>query len=155
MQRILLLFFIFLFSIQITTAQRDYLSGYWRGKMAQGIENEVYSVRFELYLEVKGNKIKGKSYLYQRDGHIVEMRVEGYIHQDLSVSLYDTSLIPSEEDEIVPKYYKQYQFVHNRSIFESLNTLEGYWQQVVEKYGEKKRQYGKLVLQRVNVNGKA
>ncbi len=55
----------------------------------------------------------------------------------------------------LPPYVKQYQFIHNRSIFDTENVLNGYWQEIVETPLSLVRRRGKCVLRKVEVKGKA
>lgn len=156
MQRLL---FLALFSLTISaaTAQNSFLSGFWKGYMTQGKVGDVYAAPFELYLEVKGNKLIGRSYLYKKNGEIIEMKVDGHIYYDRSISLAEVKFIPLEGANVETPYHKQYQLVYNRSIFDTDNTLDGYWQQIIESSGVRKKQWGKLSLrkQKMPKSGKA
>lgn len=135
-----------LFALQL--AAQDYLSGHWKGFITGGLDNKVGLI-FELYLEVKGNAIKGRTYTTLENGKIVEAEVVGQIYSDRSVFLQEVGIVLHEEGAVKESRSKRYQFIHNRSIFESDNTLNGYWQEVVESPLSLKRKRGKVFMKRV------
>ena len=142
--------FILLSSISIE-AQNSYLNGFWKGYITTGIVDGVkVGMTFELYLKVDKTKVTGRSYSYRDDGEIIEMAVEGRIHRDRSVSLEDASFLPLENSGVTPSHNKKYQFFHHRSIFQSHNKLDGYWQEITETPFAMKRRRGKITLEKVS-----
>ncbi len=135
-------------------AQNKYLNGHWKGYITKNLNSEKVGLIFELYLEVKGNIVNGVSYVHEEDGTITEMEIKGYIYGDRSIWLGDRKYFPNFPEDL-PPHVKTYQFVHNRSIFDSENTLEGFWQEVYETPLSLKRRRGKCVLRRVEKKGKA
>lgn len=135
-------------------SQNKYLEGHWKGYMTKNSLEEKVGLTFELYLEVKGNVVSGVSYVHEEDGTITEMEIKGYLYGDRSIWLGDKQYFPNLPEDL-PPYVKTYQFIHNVSIFNSENVLEGYWQEVYETPLSLKRRRGKCVLRRVQKKGKA
>jgi len=130
-----------------------HLSGYWKGYITQGSLEATAGLPFEMYLEVKGSKVRGRTYVHQKDGKVVEMSVAGYLYSDNSIYLEEEVFI-DREDATKPTHTKKYQFIHNRSIFESDNSLDGYWQEIIEMPMALKRRRGKIVMKKGSI-GKA
>lgn len=150
----ILIILCFISSLNLTAQSSKYLNGYWKGYITKNSLSETTGLSFELYLEVQGSTIKGRSYVFEEDGTVTEMEISGYIHKDRSISLGDARFLPLGEKEL-PPYVKQYQFIHNRSIFDTENVLNGYWQEIVETPLSLVRRRGKCVLRKVEVKGKA
>lgn len=126
------------------------LDGLWTGTMSLGGINSTKTVRFQLYLNVEGTELSGKSIVYLENGEIVEMEVKGYMYYDRSVNLVDIKFLPLKAElgiDEQPPFYRKYQFIYNRSIWES--TLEGYWQQVIKSPFDKKRKRGRISLKKI------
>lgn len=142
----LLIFFVF--GILGVQAQKD-LEGLWQGTMSVGGINSSKTVRFQLYLKVNGKDLEGKSIVYLQDGSIVEMEVKGYMYGDRSVYMEDAKFLPLREDDEEEKapFFRKYQFLYNRSIWES--SLEGYWQQRKIDPFNKTRERGRISLKRI------
>lgn len=152
---LLLASFFTLFSTQINAQKHHkYLSGYWKGYITQGSLEATVGLDFEMYLEVKGKVIKGRTYVHQKDGSIIEMSVSGYLYSDNSIYLEEEAFIPAEGSEAKPTHTKKYQFIYKRSIFESENSLDGYWQEIIQTPMSLKRRRGKIVMQKIT-NSKA
>ncbi|MEM1325623.1 MAG: hypothetical protein AAGI23_06710 [Bacteroidota bacterium] len=146
---------ILLFSLLITTtslsAQKmnKYLSGQWKGYITLGSLEATSGQPFELFLEVKGTKIKGRTLIHLEDGDVLEMNVKGQLYSDHSLRLQELEFVQTEGFDAIPTHYKKYQFIHHRSIFESDNKLDGYWQEIMDTPFGKKRRRGRIVLQKV------
>ena len=126
------------------------LEGLWTGTMSIGGLNSQKTVRFQLYLDVEGNDISGKSIVYLEDGQIVEMELKGHMYYDRSVYMEDVKFLPLKADQGVeetPPFFRKYQFIYNRSIWES--SLDGYWQQINKSPLDNKRRRGKISLKKV------
>ncbi|MEM8523035.1 MAG: hypothetical protein AAGG68_00255 [Bacteroidota bacterium] len=136
-------------------AQRNkYLSGHWKGYITQGSLEATVGLPFEIYLEVKGSSVKGRTYVHQENGDVIEMEVSGILYSDNSIYLTEQQFIKQEGSDAKPNHIKKYQFIYNRSIFESDNTLEGYWQEIVKEPMSITRRRGKIVMKRGSI-GKA
>ena len=131
-----------------------YLSGYWKGYITQGSLEATVGLPFEMYLEVKGSLVKGRTYVYQENGEVIEMEVNGRLYSDNSIYLTEGEFIEKEGSDIQPTHVKKYQFIYNRSIFESDNSLDGYWQEITKTPFAVKRKRGKIVMKKGSI-GKA
>ncbi len=133
---------LFLFFVVSSFAQKG-LPGLWEGKLTYR-EKEY---RFEILLKVfKNGKLEGKTYIYETDRDVVEASVNGKIHSDRSINLYDLKVDyvgPSEEIEIFPK---NYQLLFKRSLWGS--TLDGFWQEQMPYSLDEKSKIGRIFLKR-------
>ena len=144
--RYFLLFFITLAFTPASTAQKG-LEGLWEGIMTRGGIHSQEGYKFELLLKLEGRYIKGRSYVYLSEHEIIEMDIRGVIYQDRSAYLQDVEFIPVEQDtSALPPFYRKYQFIFNRSAFGS--KLEGYWQQMLIRPMDEKRQRGRILLKK-------
>ncbi|NJL74808.1 MAG: hypothetical protein HC892_06995 [Saprospiraceae bacterium] len=98
---------------------QDYLSGHWKGFLIEGLDHKVGLI-FELYLEVKGNTIKGRTYTTLENGKVIEAEVVGQIYADRSVFLQEVGIVLHEEGAVKESRSKRYQFIHNRSILQAI-----------------------------------
>lgn len=133
-------------SVSSAFAQKG-MEGLWDGKIFVGGINSEQFIRFQLFLEVEGDRITGKSVVYPKNSQIVEMKIFGYMYGDRSVYMEETEFLPLEEDQLPPAYRRKFQFIFKRSTWES--TLEGFWQQVIRSPMDKKRARGKIFLKRM------
>ncbi|MEL6720655.1 MAG: hypothetical protein AAFO82_09590 [Bacteroidota bacterium] len=138
------------FSLSSNYAQKanKYLSGYWKGYITQGSLEATVGLPFEMYLEVKGYSVKGRTYVHQKNGEVIEMEVSGRLYSDNSLYLTEQQFIEREGSDVKPDHVKKYQFIYNRSIFESDNSLDGYWQEIIETPLALKRRRGKIVMKK-------
>lgn len=145
-----LLFFFFLSLISVATAQTKSLEGLWRGTITtRGLEPQADCV-FELYLQAAGkNKLKGRAYIYLPDGQILETQVNGTYYGDRSADLFEVEFIERTGQTATLPFYRKYQFIHQKSIFESENKIKGYWQELPERRWGIKREQGRIYLERV------
>lgn len=142
----LLFLCIFLFLSSIIFAQGR-LDGLWEGEITYGGLDSPQSYRFQLWLEVKDQYITGRSYVFLNQEEVIEMEVKGRMYGDLSVYLQEVEFVPIAGSEVIPGFYRKYQFSYNRSIWET--ALEGYWQESYQENRTGKVQLGRLKLQRV------
>ncbi|MEM0993061.1 MAG: hypothetical protein AAF847_03140 [Bacteroidota bacterium] len=151
MLRFLLIFAALSITLTPLQAQKKnkYLSGHWKGYITQGSLEATVGLPFELYLEARGSKVKGRTYIHQEDGEIIEMEVSGVIYSDHSIYLEEGKFVATAGFETTPDHTKKYQFVHTRSIFDSENTLDGYWQEIIETPLALKRKRGKIFMRKV------
>lgn len=128
------------------TAQKQ-LSGLWEGVITKGGLDARDGYKFELYLELEGNRIKGRSYVYLDKGQVIEMDLRGYLYSDRSIYLQESEFIPMEGSKALPDFFRKYQMIFSRSIWE--NKLEGYWQEVVEQLPlDDRRERGRIFLKK-------
>jgi hypothetical protein len=148
MKKIWLLFAFVCLSL-LTSVAQSRLDGLWEGEITYGGLHATQSYRFQLWLEVKGEYITGRSYVFISNEDVLEMEIKGRLYGDWSIYLREVAFVPMENSDVVPSYYRKYQFVFNRSIWET--SLEGYWQEIFhdELIGIGKRQRGRIKLQRV------
>lgn len=151
MLRFLFLFLAFgIFSTPSIAQKKDkYLSGHWKGYITQGSLEATTGLPFELYLEARGGKVKGRTYVYLENGEVIEMEVSGIVYPDHSIYLEENRFVETAGFDSKPNHNKKYQFIHNRSIFDSENTLDGYWQEIIETPFSKKRRRGKIFMRKM------
>ncbi len=109
--------------------------------------------RFQLYLEVDGKNIKGRSYIHIRKDSILQMNLSGTLYNDNSIYLreVDPKLTEAQEkavEEGVPRshFSRKYQFIYKRSIWDP--SLEGYWQEVTPLIFNYERERGRVKLEK-------
>ncbi|HMQ49418.1 MAG TPA: hypothetical protein PKA00_18360 [Saprospiraceae bacterium] len=146
-----LLFLLLVLSSFSTTQAQKGLEGNWEGKITFGGLDGQEQYRFELVLEVKDRSIKGRSYIYISEDSIIYRELSGKIYEDNSVSLKEVFLEdPNGEKRVnsdsVGNYGRKYQFVYERSIWES--TLNGYWQEVIVLPFHARREMGRIYLEK-------
>jgi hypothetical protein len=148
MKRLLLLCALALSALSVTLAQDgDPLEGRWEGVITKNGIHSTEGYKFELFIKVNNGIISGRSYIHLSDRRIVQMDVSGTMYGDRSVYLEDINFITAEGDDFVPPFARKYQFIHNRSIFDS--SLEGYWQQIIKDPLNNKRERGRIVLKKI------
>jgi len=148
MKRLLLVCALAFFAVSISSAQEDHpLAGRWEGIITQSTHNSTDGYKFELFIKVENNRISGRSYIHISDRQIVQMDISGKMYGDRSVYLEDINFITAEGDTYVPPFTRKYQFIHNRSIFDS--SLKGYWQQIITDPFNKKRERGRILLKKI------
>ena len=139
------LLFLFLLLAQFSFGQKG-LSGLWEGTITKGGIYSEKGTKFELYLEVKGKVITGRSYVYLENGEVIEMDVEGKMYSDRSIYLKETGFISDKHSDLIPPFNRKYQFIYNRSIWDS--TLEGYWQEMIPESFYEGRRRGRIILRK-------
>jgi hypothetical protein len=153
--KVLYLLGISLLCFSSLSAQKD-IEGLWEGTITFGGIHSEDTHKFQLYLKSNGRKITGKTVIHLDEQEYIEMDVWGTWHGDRSVYMEEFNFVPvvgKEKEKQKPAFYRKYQFLHSRSIWES--KLEGYWQEITpETFGEKRRR-GKISLQRVKEPSKA
>lgn len=148
MKRLLLVCALAVFATSFSLAQEsDPLEGRWEGVITKNGLQSQEGYKFELFIKVTKGRISGRSYIHISDTHIVQMDVTGNMYGDRSVYLEDINFITSEEDTYVPPFARKYQFIHNRSIFDS--KLEGYWQQIIQDPLNERRERGRILLKKI------
>jgi len=145
MRTFLTLFVLLFFALSTLTAQKG-LAGLWEGTLTWGGLHNTQTYKFELLIQVEGNKVRGRSYIHLPEGEVLEMDVRGYFYQDRSIAFRDIEFIPPVGSELDPRFYRKYQLIYNRSIFGS--TLEGYWQEIITSPFDEYRDRGKITLKK-------
>jgi len=135
-------------------AQNRYIEGLWQGTITIGGIQSQTGYKFELYLQAEGdNRLVGRAYIYLDDDQVIETTVKGNYYGDRSIDLLDIEFIEREGQSVQPPFYRKYQFIHQKSIFERNNKIIGYWQQVTPHYFSEKRERGRITLERIKVPG--
>lgn len=123
------------------------LAGSWKGTITIGGLESNQTKPLELYLQIQGKKITGRSYLELSPGKIVVMSIEGVIFGDRSGLFEEKEFFPTDNPGITPPFFRKYQFVYKRSIWDS--SIEGFWQEVLEDPLHNKRSLGRIKLKKV------
>lgn len=122
------------------------LAGLWKGEMTLGGLNSAQKVKFEIFLEVKGKRIKGRSYVHLDNEKTIEMDIKGRMFDDRSLYLHEIEFIPTTDTTLQAPFNRKYQLIYNRS-FDS--TLDGYWQEIITSPFDDKRERGRIKLRKV------
>ena len=146
-----LLFSLLIFSFASLVAQNG-LEGLWEGTLSTGGIHSRTGYKFELYLKKVGRKWQGRSLIYLDDGTTVEMNVHGRFYEDRSLYFRDIEFIPIEGSDFHPEFYRKYELIYQRSIYES--KLDGYWQEIGKSFEDHRRQ-GRIFLRKVKAPTKA
>lgn len=125
------------------------LAGLWKGKITKGGIYSSEGYDFELYLEVDGKNIKGRSYVHISKDEVIEMQIRGYIYNDRSMNLYEYEFIPQPENGLPPDFDRKYQLIYHNSAFEERISLNGYWQQVTPMPFMPERKRGRIFLKKI------
>ena len=128
------------------------LEGLWEGTLSTGGIHSRTGYKFELYLKKVGRKWQGRSLIYLDDGTTLEMNVHGRFYEDRSLYFRDIEFIPIEGSDFLPEFYRKYELIYERSIYES--KLDGYWQEIGKSF-EKRRKQGRIFLRKVKAPSKA
>lgn len=123
------------------------VAGLWEGTLTVGGINSKSGYKFELWMEQRGSKIRGKTYLHLGDKQVIQMAIKGEMYNDRSIYFNEVEFIPAE-GQPDPPFHRRYQLIHNRSIWDS--SLEGYWQEVTDEILSKKRHLGRIYLKKVD-----
>ncbi len=127
------------------------LEGLWEGVLTGSIYSKV-GYKFELYLKKDGKRWQGRATIYRDDAEPVEMNVYGSFYQDRSIYFRDIEFIPIEGSDFYPPFFRKYELIFERSIYES--KLDGYWQEVGKSF-EEHREKGRIFLRKVKDSNKA
>ena len=128
------------------------LDGQWEGEMTYGGLVSQKEYKLELFLQVKGSKVKGRSYVYYDNETVITMDIKGKLYSDRSIYLEDIDFIPTEGVDLPPPFNRKYQLLMDRSIW--VTKLEGYWQEIIVDPFHKTRDRGRISLRKVK-NSKA
>lgn len=150
MKKVLLLSLLFFFA-SLCMGQKG-LEGVWKGTITKGGIFTSGGYPFELFLEIEGKEIVGKSYVYLSEDEIIEMQVSGKIYQDRSMNLYEFEFVKQPDQDLPPEFNRKYQLVYNRSAVQSENTLNGYWQQIIATPFIPERKRGRIFLKKITTS---
>lgn len=123
------------------------LAGQWEGQMTYGGLLSQKEYKLELFLQVEGSKVKGRSYVYYDPQTVITMDIRGRLYSDQSIYLEDIEFIPTEGVELEPPFNRKYQLLMDRSIW--VTKLEGYWQEIIPEPFYTKRDRGRILLRKV------
>jgi len=141
-------------SVNTSHAQDRYIEGLWQGTITIGGLQSQTGYKFELYLQIeKENRLVGRAYIYLDNDQVIETTVKGNYYGDRSVDLFDIEFIEREGQSVQPPFYRKYQFIHKKSIFERNNKIIGFWQEITEDYFSVTRERGRITLERIKVPG--
>lgn len=126
------------------------LAGVWKGKITTGGIYSEQGYEFELYLEVSGKMLSGKTYVYVSKEEVIEMQVRGRLYDDRSATLYEYEFVPQPMQKSLPDFNRKYQLVFKDSAFKSKISLNGYWQQITPMTFMSHRKRGRIFLKRVD-----
>lgn len=105
----------------------------------------------QLYLKTTGRKVEGRSYVQLPDGSTLRMDLEGYLYNDYSITLVETSFGGDPTNDIMPEFNRQYQIIFKADLWDP--KIKGFWQEQTEDtFGEKRRR-GRMSLTRRKVKG--
>lgn len=129
-----------------TLSAQKGLKGKWEGTITFGGYNKKAGDKFELYIEIKGHRVNGRTYIHQNNGEVISREFKGRIYADRSMYLEEIPEPTADKDTDfqTPSKLRRYQFLYTRSIFES--TLEGHWQEMIKDPLNKKRVIGRIYM---------
>jgi hypothetical protein len=142
---------IFLLLLPTLLCAQNGLEGLWEGTITQGDLTRTDGHRFELYLTVENGVIEGVSTIYVSQDSIIKQKLRGRMYQDRSVGLQEVDEGQYKEaarkrDMPESAFFRKYQFIFNRSLYES--SLNGYWQEVTPTPLSVERKKGRIFLKR-------
>lgn len=107
----------------------------------------VEQIDFEMFLELDGRVVKGRSYVHLKSGELIEMNVKGRIYEDRSLYLHEIEFIPGEDESFSPPFNRKYQLLYHRSF--NSGTLKGYWQEIITSPFDERRERGRIELKKI------
>ncbi len=128
-------------------AAQNRLEGLWEGSITL---DGIYSTnehRFQMLLRYKDGGVTGRSYIYLKDGEIIEMKIKGRLFDDWSLSIYDIEFMPIGGSDFKPPFKRKYQLLYKTSIWET--SLDGYWQEIREEALDPTRELGRITLKKL------
>ncbi|MFN7117240.1 MAG: hypothetical protein ACK4TA_10605 [Saprospiraceae bacterium] len=123
------------------------LEGLWEGSITLDGIHSPNEHRFQMLLRYKDGGVTGRSYIYLKNGEIIEMKIKGRLFDDWSLSIYDIEFLPIAGSDFKPPFKRKYQLLYQTSIWET--TLNGYWQEVREEALDPKRELGRITLRKL------
>ncbi|MFK8008340.1 MAG: hypothetical protein AB8H03_18425 [Saprospiraceae bacterium] len=119
-----IIWIIFLFASYSAFGQNN-LTGLWLGKITQEEGGFAPDYTFEIYITQKGNKIKGRSYVYV-DEIYASFDISGEINNEIYLELKDSDILDSKVNDGMEWCLKKYQLVFKMK--NGIPCLEGFWQ---------------------------
>ena len=134
--------------IPLSLTAQNRMEGIWAGHMVMNGLDGANELPFELFLEVKSNgTVTGASYLYLKNGDVVEMTLQGRMYGDRSVYMEEYEHLPIVGSSSKPVYSRKYEFQMKR--FLTGDVIKGFWQQIIGTPLFPKRSLGRIELKRV------
>ena len=127
------------------------LDGTWEGVMTVGGIHSDKQLPTQLYLKTEGRKVEGRSYVQLPDGSTLRMDLRGYLHNDYSITLIETSFGGDPNNDIMPEFNRQYQIIFKADLWNP--KIKGFWQEQTEDTFSEKRRRGRMLLTRRKVKG--
>ena len=140
----LILFLVF----SVAGFSQHFLEGLWQGTMTRGGIHAQNGYKFELYINVEGSQITGRSYVYINEEEVIEMDIVGKIYSDRSIYFEDIEFVTQQDSLFMPPFNRKYQLVYERSIW--TNTMEGYWQEIRPDAFHRTRKRGRIILKKIS-----
>jgi hypothetical protein len=121
------------------------LQGVWKGTLTTSIHTDR-GYPFELYLYRDGARVWGRSYITVKPDSTIVMDLEGTMHQDLSISLYEKKFSGDKVRGPLAPFFRRYQLSFKRGLFEA--SLNGFWQEVRDDAFNNRRKRGRIYLRK-------
>lgn len=119
-----IIWIVFLF-FSFSSFGQDNLTGLWLGKITQEEGGFAPDYTFEIYITQKGNKIKGRSYVYV-DEIYASFDISGEINNEIYLELKDSDILENKVNDGMEWCLKKYQLVFKMK--NGTPNLEGFWQ---------------------------
>ena len=119
-----IIWIIFLFASYSSIGQ-DNLTGLWLGKITQEEGGFAPDYTFEIYITQKGNKIKGRSYVFV-DEIYASFDISGEVNNEIYLDLKDSDILENKVNDGMEWCLKKYQLVFKMK--NGTPSLEGFWQ---------------------------
>ena len=142
MKKIIPILLVLFSSLATPSIAQTYLPGLWSGELTQG--DETY--RFEIFIKRKKQKLTGRTYLYLPDNQVITMEFKGFLHEDLSMNVYEMKLVEPTEGDVETYFPRTFQLVYDRDLNDLRMT--GYWQEMHKSATDEKRRFGRVFLTR-------
>lgn len=126
------------------SAQARHISGLWDGHLY--LNQQRYNIEMNLHVSQDDGKISGFTSVDLPDGRVVEMKINGQLHMDRSITVKEFKIVNQEELEGVDWYKRDFQLVFKRDLWEM--TLEGYWQEQIPQVVNDKTRIGRIFLKK-------
>lgn len=140
-------FFILFTLLNLPGNAQKGIDGHWEGQITLGGLDGQKTIPLELFLVMDGTLISGRSYLYVDDVNVIVMSIKGRLYGDRSAHIEEFEFFPTDNPELLPPFFRKYQFIYYRSIWDS--RLEGFWQEIKSDTPlDEKRARGRLILTR-------
>jgi hypothetical protein len=119
-----IIWILFLFMSFSSFGQED-LTGLWMGKITQEEGGFAPDYIFEVYITQRGDKVKGRSYVYVDEIH-ASFDISGELNNEIYLELKDSDILNSKVNDGMEWCLKEYQLVFKMK--NGIPNLEGFWQ---------------------------